>query len=115
MIRSLAAMALSLWPILLLLPLSVVAQSGAADQTEFAQRFRAFLAEDWKRWMQDYPEMATAVGFPGQNRRWTDESPAGFDARVKHLRESLATLQQFNRESLPSREQLNFDLYHELL
>src|SRR4029077_8564009 len=52
---------------------------------------------------------------PGQNRRWTDESPAGFDARVKHLRESLATLQQFNRESLPSREQLNFDLYHELL
>jgi hypothetical protein len=59
--------------------------------------------------------MATAVGFPGQSRRWTDESPAGFDARVKHLRASLATLQQFNRGSLPSSEQLNFDLYHELL
>jgi uncharacterized protein (DUF885 family) len=115
MIRSLAAMALSLLPILLLLPRLVVAQSGAADQMEAAQRFRAVLAEDWKRWMQDYPEMATAVGFPGQNRRWTDESPAGFDARVKHLRESLATLQQFHREWLPSSEQLNFDLYHELL
>jgi uncharacterized protein (DUF885 family) len=115
MIRSLAAMALSLLPIHLLLPLLVVAQSGTADQTESAQRFRAFLAEDWKRWMQDYPEMATAVGFPGQSRRWTDESPAGFDARVKHLRASLATLQQFNRGSLPSSEQLNFDLYHELL
>jgi uncharacterized protein (DUF885 family) len=115
MIRSLAAMTLSLLPILLLLPRLVVAQSGAADQTEAAQRFRAFLAEDWKRWMQDYPEMATAVGFPGQNRRWTDESPAGFDARVNHLRESVATLQQFHREWLPSSEQLNFDLYHELL
>ena len=115
MIRSLAAMALSLLPILLLLPRLVVVQSGAADQTEAAQRFRAFLAEDWKLWMQDYPEMATAVGFPGQNRRWTDESPAGFDRRVKHLRESLATLQQFHREWLPSSEQLNFDLYRELL
>jgi uncharacterized protein (DUF885 family) len=115
MIRSLAAMALSLLPIHLLLPLLVVAQSGTADQTESAQRFRAFLAEDWKRWMQDYPEMATAVGFPGQSRRWTDESPAGFDARGKHLRASLTTLQQFNRGSLPSSEQLNFDLYHELL
>jgi len=115
MIRSLAAMALSLLPIHLLLPLLVVAQSGTADQTGSAQRFRAFLAEDWKRWMQDYPEMATAVGFPGQSRRWTDESPAGFDARVKHLRASLATLQQFNRGPLPSSEQLNFDLYHELL
>jgi uncharacterized protein (DUF885 family) len=65
--------------------------------------------------MQSYPEMATAVGYPGQNRRWTDESPAGFDTRVKHLRESLAALQQFKRESLPPSERLNFDLYHELL
>src|SRR5260370_22298681 len=115
MIRSLAVMALSVLPILLLLPLLAAAQGGAPEQTEAGQRFRAFLAEDWKRWMQSYPEMATAVGYPGQNRRWTDESPAGFDARVKHLRKSLATLQQFKRESLPSSEQLNFDLYHELL
>jgi uncharacterized protein (DUF885 family) len=115
MIRSLAYMALSLLPILLLPPLLATAQSGSADQANAGQRFRAFLAEDWKRWMQEYPEMATAVGFPGQNRRWTDESPAGFDARVKHLRESLAALQQFKRDSLPLSEQLNFDLYHELL
>jgi uncharacterized protein (DUF885 family) len=115
MIRSLASLAVSLLPLLLLLPLLATAQSGAADQAEAGQRFRAFLAADWKRWMQEYPEMATGVGFPGQNRRWTDESPAGFDARVKHLRESLATLQQFKREALPSSEQLNFDLYRELL
>ena len=115
MIRMLASLALSLLPILLLPPLLATAQSDAADEANTGQRFRAFLAEDWKRWMQDYPEMATAVGFPGQNRRWTDESPAGFDARVKHLRESLAELQQFKRDSLPPSEQLNFDLYRELL
>jgi uncharacterized protein (DUF885 family) len=115
MIRSVASMALSLLPILFLLPLLATAQGGAPDQAEAGQRFRAFLSEDWKRWMHDYPEMATGVGFPGQNRRWTDESPAGFDARVKHLRRSLAALQEFERESLPSSEQLNFDLYSELL
>src|SRR5260370_22185560 len=115
MIRSLAVMALSVLPILLLLAVLAAAQGGAAEETEGGQRFRAFLAEDWKRWMQSCPEMATAVGYPGQNRRWTDESPAGFDTRVKHLRESLAALQQFKRESLPPSEQLNFDLYHELL
>ena len=115
MIRILAFMALSLLPILLLPPLLATAQSGDANQAVASQRFRAFLAEDWARWMRDYPEMATAVGFPGQNRRWTDESPAGFDARVRHLRESLAALQHFQRESLPPSEQLNFDLYHELL
>ena len=115
MIRMLASLALSLLPILLLPPLLATAQSDAADEANTGRRFRAFLAEDWKRWMKDYPEMATAVGFPGQNRRWTDESPAGFDARVKHLRESLAELQQFKRDSLPPSEQLNFDLYRELL
>ncbi len=115
MIRSVASMALSLLPILFLMPLLATAQGGAADQAEAGQRLRAFLSEDWKRWMHDYPEMATAVGFPGQNRRWTDESPAGFDARVKHLRKSLAALQEFKRESLPSSERLNCDLYGELL
>jgi uncharacterized protein (DUF885 family) len=115
MIRSFASMVLSLLPILFLMPLLAAAQGGDADKAEAAKRFRASLSEDWNRWMQDYPEMATAVGFPGQNRRWTDESSAGFDVRVKHLRESLATLQQFKRQSLPSSDQLNFDLYHELL
>ena len=28
--------------------------------------------EDWKYWMAQYPEAATAFGYPGQNARWTD-------------------------------------------
>ena len=27
--------------------------------------------EDWKYWMTQYPEAATAFGYPGQNARWT--------------------------------------------
>ena len=104
---------------LLAAPLLVLGQSSNAvsptAQTEAVRQFSAFLNDDWKRWMHEYPETATGVGYPGENRRWTDESASGFEARVKHLRESLATLKQINRASLPAREQLNYDLYTELL
>jgi uncharacterized protein (DUF885 family) len=105
--------------LLLATPLLVLAQSSNVASTpvssETVRQFRAFLSDDWKRWMHEYPETATGVGYPGEHRRWTDESPSGFEARVKHLRESLATLKQINWASLPPRDQLNYDLYRELL
>jgi uncharacterized protein (DUF885 family) len=85
--------------------------SATAAQNDEARRFRAFLADDWQRWMQQYPESATENGFPGQNRRWTDESPTGREARIKHLHDDLAALKQFHREQMPPTEQLNYDLY----
>ena len=84
---------------------------NADAQSEEARRFRTFLTDDWKRWMQEYPEFATVVGFPGQNRYWTDDTPAGREARIKHLHESLETTKKFRREQLPANEQLNYDLY----
>ena len=87
----------------------------AADEPPAGQQFRAYLEDDWKHWMVEYPEMATSVGFPGQNRRWTDDSPQGIAERKHHLRESLATLKSVARDSLAEREQLNYDLYLELL
>ena len=100
--------------LLLILLVAVLSQTNrvaGGAQNDEVQRFRAFLEDDWKRWMQEYPEFATEVGFPGQNRRWTDESPAGREARVRHLHESLNALKQFHREQLPANEQLNYDLY----
>ena len=94
-------------------PLAVVAQSGLPS--EATMNFRAYLETDWKRWMEEYPELATGVGYPGQNRRWSDDSPEGIEARKKHLRESLSTLKKIDRAALPSSEQLNFDLYLDLL
>ncbi len=100
----------------LIVPATVLARGASAlAETDEARRFRAYLDEDWKRWMAEYPEMATAVGFPGQNRRWTDDSPEGIERRTQHLRDSLAQLATFSRERLPASEQLNYDLYRELL
>ena len=98
--------AVVLWP---LLTIGQGASHTAAN--EEVRRFRVFLSEDWKQWMQEYPEYATSVGFPGQNRRWTDDSQAGRETRIKHMRESTAAMKQFHRELLPPNEQLNYDLY----
>ena len=87
----------------------------ADAQTEETRKFRAYLEADWKRWMQEYPEVATQVGYPGQNDRWTDDSPAGIERRKKHLAESIAELKAIHRDALPESEKLNFDLYSQLL
>jgi uncharacterized protein (DUF885 family) len=95
--------------------LGQVSSNREGTKSEAAVELRAFLEQDWKRWMEEYPELATAVGYPGQNRRWTDDSPAGVAEREKHLHQSLEGLKKINRAALPTSEQLNFDLYEELL
>src|SRR5260370_38025292 len=52
------------------------ASHSGADQSQAAQNFRAFLDADWTRWMEEHPEHATQVGYPGQDERWTDGSHA---------------------------------------
>jgi uncharacterized protein (DUF885 family) len=90
-------------------------QPNASAQSNAAVKFRSFLDADWRRWMEQYPEHATDVGFPGQDDRWTDDSPAGMAQRKKHLAESLGTLKAMPRGDLPASEQLNYDIYLDLL
>ncbi|OLD17282.1 MAG: hypothetical protein AUI91_12675 [Acidobacteria bacterium 13_1_40CM_3_56_11] len=95
-----------------------MANDGAGDnrvQAEEVKKFRAFLDEDWKRALVDQPEAATWLGFPGQNRRWRDNSPQGIELRKKHLRDSIAMLKTIRREELPEVEKLNYDLYARFL
>ena len=118
MMRLLAMLVLGAASVPLVMPILVIAQSESSQtgaQTKAAQDFRAYLARDWKRWMGQYPETATSVGFPGQNRRWTDDSPEGLGARIQHLHDSLAELKSISRDTLPIEEQFNYDLYRELL
>jgi uncharacterized protein (DUF885 family) len=121
MIKIMIAMALGASG-LLLVPMLLFAQDSARKTgghekagNSAAGAFRAFLDRDWKRWMTEYPEMATGVGFPGQNRRWSDDSPAGLAARTKHLHESAVELKKISRATLPQAEQINYDLYADLL
>lgn len=80
-----------------------------------SSELRAFLDRDWTQWLREAPEVATAVGFPGLNDRWNDDSAAGIAERRHHLAESRAKLDRFPRESLSASGRVNFDLYRELL
>ena len=77
--------------------------------------FKAQLDEEWKFWMEQYPEAATQVGYPGQDARWTDYSQAAIDGREAYLKKSLERLRGINRDHLEPHDQLNYDLYRDLL
>src|SRR5689334_16714964 len=68
--------------------------------------------DDWKYWMTQYPEAATAFGYPGQNTRWTDYSQPAINARADYLKKSLDRLKSIQPAAA---EQFNYDLYRDLL
>ena len=76
---------------------------------------RALLDEDWQYWMREYPELATLVGYPGQNARWTDYSETAIIRRETHLKDSPRRWSSIDRARLTRDEQLNYDLYRDLL
>lgn len=86
----------------------------ARTSSSGTKRFRTFLAEDWQRWLDEYPELATSFGYPGRDDRWTDDSPAGIELRKRHLTESRAALKRIDPSSLPAKERTNYELYREL-
>jgi uncharacterized protein (DUF885 family) len=76
---------------------------------------RAQLDADWAYWMSEYPETATALGYPGHNASWTDYSPSAIERRAAYLRNSFDRLAAVDRAQFGADEQLNYDLYRELL
>jgi len=91
--------------------------AACASQTSHraADMLRAQLDEDWKYWMTQYPELATSVGYPGQNARWTDYSQPAIDARAAYLQQSLERLSAIDRAQLAADDQISYDLYRDLI
>jgi uncharacterized protein (DUF885 family) len=95
-----------------------VIASGACESprsADAAAALRSQLDADWQYWMAQYPETATALGYPGQDARWTDYSQPAIDARASYLKNSLDRLSSIDRAGLTPDDQLNFDLYQDLL
>ena len=70
---------------------------------------------DWQYWAAQYPEGATALGVPGGEGRWTDYSRDAIAVRATYLRESLDRIKFVDRTTLAPADQLNYDLYRQLL
>ena len=103
-------------PLLTLLAVFPLAFACSRDDSAGTRAaFKAQLDEEWKYWMEQYPEAATLVGYPGQSARWTDYSQPAIDARAAYLQKSLDRLRGLNRAHLETADQLNYDLYLDLL
>jgi uncharacterized protein (DUF885 family) len=90
---------------------SVACASQAPPRASDA--FRRQLDEDWQYWMTQYPEVATSLGYPGQNARWTDYSQPAIDARAAYLTRSGERLSAVDRAQLAAGDQLHYDLYRD--
>ena len=99
----------------LLLLVAIVIPACAPSARGAAEALRAQLDDDWQYWMKEYPEFATAVGYPGQNGRWTDYSDVAADRRAQYLKDSLQRLVSIDRGQLAANDQLNYDLYRDLI
>jgi len=99
----------SLLALILYRPVSSSAQqpASAPDSVRLQQLF----AQNWEYTMHQYPEFATAVGYAGQNARWTDYSLEAVARRKRELNDPLTALRTIDRAQLSAGDQLNYDLF----
>ncbi len=74
-------------------------------------RLHALFALDWDYTNIDAPEMATVVGYPGQDDRWTDYSLTAIRRRREELADRLLVLRTIDRARLGDADQLSFDVF----
>ena len=99
-----------------LLSLAVLVTACASNPSPSAgDTLRAQLDADWKYWMGQYPELATAFGYPGQNARWTDYSQPALEARAAYLKDSLGRFSAIDRAQLTPDDRVSYDLYRDLI
>src|SRR5262249_40865608 len=83
----------------------------AAQKGNDTARLHQLFEVDWAHTMQDSPESATWVGYPGQNDRWTDQSLAAIARRKREQHTRLKVVESIERKSLSPADQLNYDLF----
>ena len=74
-------------------------------------RLAALFALDWEYTNVESPETATFVGYPGQDERWTDNSPSALVRRRRELPDRLVVLRAIDRRRLNASDRLSFDVF----
>src|SRR6476659_3580146 len=74
-------------------------------------RLAALFALDWEYTNVESPETATFVGYPGQDDRWSGNSPAAIARRRRELNDRLPVLAAIDRRRLNASDRLSFDIF----
>jgi uncharacterized protein (DUF885 family) len=75
------------------------------------ERLHDLFKLDWEHAMVENPEFATAVGYPGQNDRWTDNSLEAIERRRRESPVLMKAILTIDRSKLSAADQLNYDLF----
>jgi uncharacterized protein (DUF885 family) len=112
--------------IVLLVAASVAQGQARAPKPDFHQRFvelasrpalgdsarlAALFALDWEYTNVESPETATFVGYPGQDERWSDNSPEAIARRRRELPDRLRVLDAIDRSRLGESDHLSYDIF----
>ena len=100
---------------LALVAAGIVMACGSRPERAPSQSMYEQFDRDWQYWMAQYPEVAASFGVPGGEGRWTDYSRDAITARATYVRESLDRLKFVERATLGESDQLNYDLYRQML
>ena len=76
-----------------------------------AEQLHRLLEISWEYTMEEYPEFATSVGYPGQNDRWTDISFEAIARRKETDKLDLELIKSIDRAKLPAKDAITYDLY----
>jgi uncharacterized protein (DUF885 family) len=87
---------------------AISAAKGNASDTK---RLHDLFEVDWAYTMANFPEWATYVGYPGQETKWTDNSPAAIAGRKERAPRPLAVLATIDRAQLKPPDQISYDLF----
>jgi uncharacterized protein (DUF885 family) len=93
-----------------LLALALFALPLLADPAE-TKRLHELIASDWQWQLADNPENATYLGERGHDDRLMDRSPAAWQKRREHDRQTLQRIEAIDRTKLGVSDQLNYDLF----
>jgi uncharacterized protein (DUF885 family) len=74
-------------------------------------RLAALFDLDWEYTNVEFPETATFVGYPGQDERWSDNSPAAIARRRRELTARLTVVEAIDRRRLNAADRLSFDIF----
>ncbi len=86
----------------------IIASRGAApDPARLHQLFDL----QWQYTMEEYPEFATYVGWPGQNHRWSHVSLEAIERRNREMEVPARVLAAIDRSALGPEDQLHHDLF----
>src|SRR6185503_3865152 len=75
------------------------------------RRLHQLFDASWRYALAEYPELATYVGAPGQNHRWTDYSLDAVARRKAELEIPARVLETIDRAALGPADQDHFDLF----